>query len=171
MRIPPREAEMANFILTDEERKQEIAEEIEFLHETVKIVRSGSEVAECNKPSSQSLEPHLYLVKHWLGQAEELISGLSDLSRIEHAEALVEAAGSRLLVVSVWPSVLRDESRLKALKQPRFPDRDRWFKDQLRRNPSAKSPELWERAPEWIRDEITYDRFRKRVTKARKDLK
>lgn len=159
---------MGNFILTDEERKQEIAEEIEFLHETVKIVRSGSGVAECNRSSIESLKLHLYLVEHWLGQAEELISGPPDLSRIEHAEALVEAARSRLLVVSVWPSVLRDESRLEALKKPRFQACDRWIENQLRKIPAAKSPELWESAPDWIRDRIGYERFRKRVTKARK---
>lgn len=59
----------------------------------------------------------------------------------------------------------------KGRRKERRPHITEWISKRLNRKPDAKSPELWADAPEWLTDEIGYDRFSKRVTKARKELK
>lgn len=64
---------------------------------------------------------------------------------------------------------LSDELALKAkTRDPRRADIDEWIKKQLADDPTLKSPELWERAPNKIKDYLSIDAFKKRVTGARK---
>lgn len=55
-------------------------------------------------------------------------------------------------------------------KKERRPEVTKWITNQLTRRPDSKSPELWADAPEWLTDQIGFDRFSKRVTAARKKL-
>jgi len=66
------------------------------------------------------------------------------------------------------PMARRDHKRQEGTKKPRRPEIDEWIKHRLQRDPDVKSPKLWHTAPEWITDQIGFDRFCKRVTKARK---
>lgn len=63
---------------------------------------------------------------------------------------------------------VRDKRRQEGTRVERRRDITEWLEAQLRRNPSAKSPDLWSIAPEFIKDQIGFERFRKRVTAARK---
>lgn len=65
----------------------------------------------------------------------------------------------------------RDEHLREALRGPRRPEIDAWIGKQLSADPSLKSPQLWERAPQSIKDQIGTDRFKKRVTKMRRVAK
>jgi hypothetical protein len=80
----------------------------------------------------------------------------------------IDRAESKALYLDAAPKVIRDNKRQNALKQPRRPDIDDWLESQLKADPAAKSPYLWDIAPEWLTDQIGIDRFKKRVTAARK---
>lgn len=66
--------------------------------------------------------------------------------------------------------LLRDEKRQAGTKKERRPKINSWINKQLTRKPDSKSPELWSLAPDWITDDIGYDRFSKRVTEERKKI-
>ncbi len=68
------------------------------------------------------------------------------------------------------PLARRDKKRQDGTTKERRPEINEWIKKMLRRAPGAKSPALWEGAPDWITDQIGYDRFSKRVTEVRKEL-
>ena len=68
------------------------------------------------------------------------------------------------------PFVERDKKRQEGTKKERRPEITKWIAKQLQADPTAQSPDLWAKVPEWIEDEIGYDRFAKRVTQGRKDL-
>jgi hypothetical protein len=63
---------------------------------------------------------------------------------------------------------VRDKKRQAGTRKERRPDITAWISAQLRRDPRAKSPDLWARAPEYITEQIGQDRFAKRVTACRK---
>lgn len=63
---------------------------------------------------------------------------------------------------------VRDKNRNAGTRKERRRDITEWLEAQLRRNPSAKSPELWSIAPLFIKDQIGLERFKKRLTAARK---
>lgn len=65
----------------------------------------------------------------------------------------------------------RDRNREAGAKKPRRADINDWIVSQLDRSPAAKSPDLWQRAPDWITDQIGERRFAARVTEARKARK
>lgn len=72
---------------------------------------------------------------------------------------------------ALWdPSIIRDMERQKGTRKERRPEINEWIERQLGRQPDAKSPELWEHAPEFITDQISLHRFAKRVTAVRKHL-
>lgn len=72
---------------------------------------------------------------------------------------------------ALWdPTVQRDRARQKGTQKPRRPDINEWIEKQLRRQHSAKSPALWNLAPERITDQIGYGAFAKRVTNVRGEL-
>lgn len=54
-------------------------------------------------------------------------------------------------------------------RNPRRADIDEWIKKQLTDDPSLKSPELWQRAPNLVKDYLSFDAFKKRVTGVRKE--
>lgn len=74
------------------------------------------------------------------------------------------------------PSISRDDVRQAATKKPRRPEINDWIKRQLLRQPDAKSPDLWNRAPDWITDQDHFDQaikfaaFARRVTTVRGEL-
>lgn len=72
------------------------------------------------------------------------------------------------LYLDAAPRVTRDNARQAGTRKSRRPEIDNWIDRQLRADPQAKSPALWERAPEWLTDQIGPDRFAKRVTASRK---
>ncbi|MFY2765437.1 hypothetical protein [Arenimonas sp. MALMAid1274] len=65
----------------------------------------------------------------------------------------------------------RDARRQQGTRKPRRPEVNEWIERQLRREPGAKSPELWSRRPDWMEDQVGYERFSDRVTDVRKMLK
>lgn len=131
-----------------------------------------------------------------LPETRHLISGVSPASRIEALRChpqLIETADElaarlkgprrtadmhllhdisqaefRALHISASPSVIRDGKRQAGTRKERRPDISDWIDKQLTRNPDAKSPDLWSRAPDWIVEQIGERRFATRVTQRRK---
>lgn len=66
------------------------------------------------------------------------------------------------------PLAQRDKKRQDGTRKERKPEITEWINKRLTSNPAAKSPDLWDSAPEWITDQIEFGRFSKRVTAARK---
>lgn len=91
------------------------------------------------------------------GDEPELKSLIYDIGR--YSESYHTAIG-----------LLRDEKRQAGTQKERRPKVSAWINKQLMRKPDSKSPELWNLAPEWITDDIGYDRFSKRVTEERKKI-
>lgn len=65
----------------------------------------------------------------------------------------------------------RDAARQKGTRAPRQPELQGWIADQVARGTGETAAELWGRAPDWITDVIGFDRFRKRMTAAKKAMK
>ena len=84
------------------------------------------------------------------------------------AVAMLEIVERNLHTVRLIPLARRDAKRQAGTRKPRRPEVDDWIATQLRRNPAAKCPALWASAPDWLTDQIGEDRFKKRVTDARK---
>lgn len=72
--------------------------------------------------------------------------------------------------IETEPEILRDRRRQNGTRKPRRPELQQWIDEQVKRKPAAKSPALWKTAPEWITEQVGFDRFSKRVTTARKKL-
>jgi hypothetical protein len=81
--------------------------------------------------------------------------------RLRDAEAIAYKLAAQ-------PALVRDRKRQAGTKKPRRPDIDEWIDRALKRDPDAKSPALWAIAPDSITDQIGEDRFKKRVSSARK---
>ncbi|QRP62696.1 hypothetical protein I6J77_11160 [Rhodanobacter sp. FDAARGOS 1247] len=79
----------------------------------------------------------------------------------------LESAEKKSIYLDAAEPLIRDKARQEGTKKERRPDVTEWISAKLRRDPLAKSPELWSRAPEWLTDQIGYERFRKRVTAVR----
>lgn len=65
----------------------------------------------------------------------------------------------------------RDARRQQGTRKPKRPQVNEWIERQLRRQPGAKSPDLWSRRPDWMEEQVGYDRFSRRVSDVRKLLK
>lgn len=121
--------------------------------------------------------------------AEDLIGATAELdSEVENAplEAALrrackgdrEAAGRLLRDIVVddaqrvetWAMAIRDAKRQAGTHKERRPEITEWIDQQLRRDPNAKSPDLWAQAPDWITDDIGERRFAARVSAARKKM-
>ena len=107
------------------------------------------------------------------GQIAKLLDQAARLApytgtRWHDAHLRLDEADQLLMLASLEPRIVRDNKRQAGTKAPRFPECDEWMDAQLRRQPDAKAPDLWKRAPDWISDRLAYDRFSKRVTAARK---
>lgn len=96
-----------------------------------------------------------------------LVEGNADL----HLLADISAAELKALYLDAAPKVIRDNKRQAGTRKERSPKITAWISKRLKNNPDIKSPELWEIAPQFITDDISTDRFRKRVTGVRKKLK
>jgi hypothetical protein len=68
----------------------------------------------------------------------------------------------------LMPMAQRDVKRQDGTRVERRPDVTEWIDAQLANDPSAKSPDLWRRAPDWLTDQIGERRFATRVTGRRK---
>lgn len=117
----------------------------------------------------------------WTGTlANEHISPLVDFAilrwfysaeaRLPEFEKWSEAASKHILSATRGIGADRDQRRQFGTRKERRPKITQWITKQLARRPGVKSPELWTDAPDWITDDIGYDRFSKRVTAARKKL-
>lgn len=69
------------------------------------------------------------------------------------------------------PLAQRDKKRQDGTRKERRPAITEWIENKLSSDPAAKSPNLWADAPEWITEQIEYERFSKRVTRVRKAKK
>jgi hypothetical protein len=97
--------------------------------------------------------------------ADDVALALSLLTSI-HSATLCE--GDRFANLIFGPAGARDEKRQAGTRKERRPEITEWIDRQLSLNPSAKSPELWGIAPEWLTDQISLRRFATRVTGRRK---
>lgn len=105
-------------------------------------------------------------------KADELLSLLDESgSASMYLMNLIASAERDALYLDAAPRVERDNKRQDGTKKERRPKINEWIRNQLRSNPDAKSPNLWSDAPDWITDQIGYNRFTKRVTGCRKELK
>ncbi len=57
---------------------------------------------------------------------------------------------------------------IEGRKKPKRPEVQAWIEGDLSRHPGDTAAQRWNRAPDWITDDIGPDRFTKRVTAARK---
>jgi hypothetical protein len=73
------------------------------------------------------------------------------------------------VVQGAKPKMLRDYKRQRGTHKQKRPELQEWI-DQAVSVGRETAKELWNRAPEWITDQIGFDRFTKRVTEARKKL-
>jgi len=102
----------------------------------------------------------------WLPKADELAKWYEEAGHV--APPALLAAISEAEKVVALPYVNRDKERQAGTKKERRPDVTEWISDQLRRNPTAKASDLWSRAPDWLTDQLGLDRFRKRLSAAKK---
>lgn len=79
-------------------------------------------------------------------------------------------AEHRAHVMFTTPRVVRDAARQAGVRKERRPGITEWIARQLERDAKAKSPELWARAPDWIKDQVGERRFASRLTAQRKLL-
>jgi len=64
--------------------------------------------------------------------------------------------------------IRRDKKRQDGTRKERRPEINAWIAQEIARTPTARSPELWRRAPVWITDQIGERSFAVRVTQQRK---
>lgn len=84
-------------------------------------------------------------------------------------EAEIMAAALCLTKTALRPKAERDDARQAGTHKERRPEINEWIAKQLKRDPDAKAPALYERAPGEITEQITtLGAFGKRVTKVRK---
>jgi hypothetical protein len=107
-----------------------------------------------------------------LRAATDMLAGSHEAAKTDAARMLVqihiEDAEKRAQQLDVIGRLVRDKARQDGTKKERRPEINVWIAEQLRLDPEVKSPALWTRAPEWLTDMISYDRFQKRVTGERK---
>lgn len=97
---------------------------------------------------------------------EEIFAPLQQVDQITE-----ERWGPERETVKLIPFVKRDAQRQEGTKKPKRPEVNDWIEKKLKADNGMKSPELWGMAPDWITDQIGIDRFKKRVTAVRKELK
>jgi len=69
---------------------------------------------------------------------------------------------------STVPRLVRDNARQDGTRKERRPDLQSWIDDEVKKGTGESAGQLWTRAPEWVTDQIGFDRFTKRVTQGRK---
>ena len=81
---------------------------------------------------------------------------------------LVDVTYAGLRRLDLRPILERDAKRQAGTRKPRRPAIDEWIAKALTRHPEGTTrPELWEKAPQWIKDQIGKDAFLRRVSKIR----
>jgi hypothetical protein len=93
---------------------------------------------------------------------------LTILNKIHRA---LDAEGERYLDLLLGKAGAQEHRRREASKRERHPEITAWIRRQLTADPGAKSPDLWGRAPNSIKDVVGEGRFRKRVTAERKRMR
>lgn len=104
---------------------------------------------------------HLTPVDDGVELALQLFIGIRSAMRCE---------GEHLAILIFGKAGARDEKRQAGTRKERRPEVTEWIDKQLARDPHVKSPELWSRAPAWLKDQISIDRFKKRLTNRRKKV-
>ena len=86
---------------------------------------------------------------------------MHDIAQAEH----------RALYLAAAPSSIRDRARQAGTRKPRetVPGLQDWIAKQVQRRTGETAHDLWNRAPEEFTEAIGFDRFRKRVSRARKE--
>ena len=69
------------------------------------------------------------------------------------------------------PLGVQEAKRRDASKRPRRPHIDEFIRKRLTLDPTAKGTDLWDQVPSSISDDIGRDRFLKRVSKVRKEIR
>ena len=77
-------------------------------------------------------------------------------------------AGSLSKELSLVPEVLRNRARDAGTRKPRNVPLQEAINKLVERNSTLTAKELWQQAPGEITDQIEFERFRKRVTEARR---
>lgn len=67
------------------------------------------------------------------------------------------------------PAANRDKGLQDSKTKKRRPEINEWIRVAISRCPDATRDELWSESPEWLSDEISIHRFRKRVSEVRKE--
>lgn len=103
----------------------------------------------------------------WADEAEALYTSAGCVADWHLLEAIAQAE-YKALYLDVAGIAVRDRKRQDGTRKERRPDISAWIDVRLRRDPKAKSPELWTDAPDWIKDQLGERRFATRVTERRK---
>lgn len=136
----------------------------------LEALKNGEGIPESRQGTPEQMRGHYRWIETYLNRAEEELENLRS-ENLDFVKVLIHAAEYRWVIALYTPHIMSDEKRLAGLRKPRKPEIDKWMDRQLSRDSELKSPEAWRRAPEWITDDIGYDRFAKRMTKARKRRK
>lgn len=148
------------------------------LPDLVTVIDEGSpgdfdalvEILEAGTPEArvERLRVHPQLV----ASADKLAAKLEKTGGNASDRVLAEIAAAEhsALYLVAAPQAKRDKARQDGTKKPREPvaGLQAWIDAQVKRATGETAGQLWERAPEWLTDAIGFDRFRKRVTAARK---
>lgn len=86
---------------------------------------------------------------------------------MEAGQALFNAAHGLHNALEVFPLLKRDAKRQAGTRKPRRPELQVWINKEVAKG-GETAKELYQRAPQWVKDEVEIDRFVKRVTQARK---
>ena len=118
------------------------------------------------EPSTNEPGDHFHRVTPVVDSGE--ILALDLLGMINSA---LRCKGDRFLTIFLGAAGKRDTNLRTANRRSRparNPDADAWIARKLRVNSKAKTGELWERAPEWLKESTRRAGFNKRVTAKRK---
>lgn len=92
------------------------------------------------------------------------------ISLFNTIRSTMRCTNERLELLVLGKGGTRDKKRQAGTRKERRPRITKWIKKQLMADPSAKSPALWNAAPEWLTDAIGERRFATRVTDCRKEM-
>jgi hypothetical protein len=90
------------------------------------------------------------------------------LQLLNNIRSAADCNHDRFTMLILGKGGARDLARQAGTRKPRRPEVDKWIDEALKRDSSARAPALWANAPQWLTDQIGEDRFKKRVTAARK---
>lgn len=130
-----------------------------------------NELMEYNSPRRriERLRRHAQLVSSADRLDRELIRLSGSADHRLHAE--IASAEQQALYLDAAPKVIRDQVRQAGTRKERRPEITEWIDGRLALRLDENAAAMWAAAPEWLRDKIGIDRFKKRITKCKKRRK